>query len=573
MAKVRLIPYGIANFAQVRREDKYYSDKTMYLEKMENTGNFLFLVRPRRFGKSVFLTMMQAYYDINRDKEFDSLFAGLYVHGHPTPERARYQVLYLDFSQIGGDSKTVQSKFEQYGCNMLNDFAARYNKFYTPDFLEAVYGQPTFAAKLTWISTQAKNLGYQLYLIIDEYDNFTNNILNYEGTDVYRALTHSTGFYRDVFKLFKPNFNRIFMMGVSPVTLDDLTSGFNIALNITMDSEFNMMLGFSEIEVREMIRYYKDAGVLYLDEDYLVADMKPWYDNYCFARASFGKDPEMFNCDMVCYYLNYCIRQGTTPETYLDPNTATDYKKLKNLVMIDSSDPRRASIIHKIAEEGSILANVVPHVPAERIADESNFVSLLYYYGMLTISGIQGARLRLGIPNNNVRIQYYEYLREEYGRRAYVDITALQDGFDAMAFDGNWKPLVRTITDDYKANTAVRSLIEGERNLQGFMSAFLSMNPYYILAPEVEMAHGYCDFFMLPLHSHYPEVAHSYILELKYLKTDATDSDASRQWAEAVEQSHCYATDRVVRESLDGTALHLLVVQIKGSDLLKAEEV
>lgn len=573
MAKVKLVPYGISNFLQVRKEDKYYSDKTMFLKMMEDAGNFLFLTRPRRFGKSIFLSMMRAYYDINEKDNFDKNFGGLYVHEHPTPEWGKYQVLYLDFSQVTGDSHTVQQNFEQYGCGQWDDFAKRYARFYDKDFEKAVYSLGTFAQKLNYVHNNAFNAGYDLYLIIDEYDNFTNNILNQEGKEVYRALTHATGFYRGIFKLFKPNFSRIFMMGVSPVTLDDLTSGFNIATSLSLDYLYDTMLGFSEDEVRTMIRYYQNAGLINASEDELIDDMKPWYDNYCFAKESFNKDPKMFNTDMVCYYLSYYIKHGSAPEQRMNPNTMTDYKKLKNLVRLDNIDNKRLNIIHTIVEQGYIYGNVKGSFPADRLTDEDNFISLLYYYGMLTITGVRGARLKLGIPNNNVRQQYYEYLRDEYTRKGSINVSELQNGFDSAALDGEWKPMIDTITDAYKNNSAVRSMIEGERNIQGFMSAFFSLNPYYLIAPEVELNHGYCDFFMLPDHSRYADVAHSYILKLKYLNSDASEAEAEKQWQESVTQIHSYAQGKVVRQLLDGTKLHLVIVQIKGYEKVRAEEV
>lgn len=574
MENIKRIPYGVSNFRQVVDENLYYADKTMYLEKMENTGNFLFLARPRRFGKSIFISMMREYYDINERENFDRYFAGLYIHSHPTRDRAAFQVLFLDLSQVGGDSRSARRLFEDYGCEQLNDFAKRYARFYDADFEATVFGLDTFAKKLNYIHNSAFNANHRLYLIIDEYDNFTNNILNHEGEHVYHALTHASGFYRDVFKLFKPSFARILMMGVQPITLDDLTSGYNIATNISLDSDFATMLGFSESEVRTMIQYYQKAGLVHADEDDVVGDMKPWYDNYCFAKESLLEgEPKMFNSDMVCFYLSYFVRHGHAPEQRLDPNTKTDYKKLKNIVRIETLDNRRLNIIHTIAEQGEIVGTLNSSFPAERIADEDNFISLLYYYGMLTITGVKGARLRLGIPNNNVRLQYYEFLREEYSKHGGINISTLQEAFDAAAYDGNWRPMVETITDAYHGNSSVRSLMEGERNLQGFMSAYFSLCPYYLVAPEVEMNHGYCDFFFFPDHARYPEVAHSYILELKYLKADASADDASRQWREAVAQVRQYAKDRKVGRLLCSTKLHLLVVQIRGSERLREEEI
>ena len=568
------VPYGIASFKQVRSENKYLVDKTMYFERMERAGNFLFLVRPRRFGKSLFLNMLEAYYDIDEKDNFPELFKGLYVADHPTENRNRFQVLHLDFSRVGSDVEKLSDNFSDYLISCCESFVNKYASFYPQGFEDDILRGKSGMDMLNRLNFAAHAAGCPLYLIVDEYDNFTNNVLNIKGHEAYHALTHGTGFYRDVFKLFKGMFDRIIMLGVSPITLDDLTSGYNIALNMSIDPRFNQMLGFSEDEVRQMIRYYKEVGAIRpeLTEDSIVADMKPWYDNYCFAARSYGKEPSMFNSDMVCYYMSALIDTGVRPDELIDPNTMTDYGKLKRLIKIDKTEGKRVEVIHAIAEKGFVKARLVSHFPAERMMEFGNFVSLLYYYGMLTIGGVVGERLRLVIPNNNVRLQYYQYLLDEYSSIHSIDLADLEDGFDQAALEGDWRPLMDFILKAYHDTTAIRQLIEGERNLQGFMNAYLTLTSYYLVAPEMEFSHGYCDFFLLPNYKVYPTVAHSYILELKYLKADATDAEAERQWAEAVEQVKSYAADKKLQSMLHGTRLHPIVVQIKGYDLLRMEE-
>ena len=568
------IPYGISNFKQVLRENKYLVDKTMYFERMERAGNFLFLVRPRRFGKSLFLDMLETYYDINEKDHFQEYFKGMYVERHPTAERGSFQVLHLDFSQVGSDLDRLEDNFNIYCSQVVEQFVKAYQQYYGPGFAEEVMRLETGSQKLTQISLEARRRDFKLYLIVDEYDNFTNNVLNVRGQKAYHDLTHGTGFYRDVFKVFKPMFDRIIMLGVSPITLDDLTSGYNIALNMTMDSRFNQMHGFSEDEVRQMIRYYKEVGAIKpeLTEDDIVADMKPWYDNYCFAEESYGKEPSMFNSDMVCYYMSNLVDTGHRPKELIDPNTMTDYGKMKRLIVMDKLEGERLNIIHDIAEDGFIYGQVASHFPAERMMEFGNFISLLYYYGMLTIGGVEGELLKLIIPNNNVRLQYYHYLLEEYQSIAPANLQRLSLCYSRAALHGDWRPMMDCILKAYHDTTAVRQLIEGERNLQGFMNAYLTLTNYYLVAPEMEFSHGYCDFFLLPNHAAYPTVAHSYILELKYLKADATEAEAERQWAEAVEQVKTYAADRKLQSMLHGTRLHPIVAQIKGYDLLRMEE-
>ncbi|MDD6516548.1 MAG: AAA family ATPase [Prevotella sp.] len=569
------IPYGISSFKQVREENKYLVDKTRFFEQMELAGNFLFLVRPRRFGKSLFLNMLEAYYDINEKDNFDKLFHGLYVADHPTGNRNKYLVMHLDFSQIQGDVDLIAENLNIYLTNQCNLFALKYKQFYPAELTQLLQQATTGSSKLNLIGNLSRQLGIRLYLIVDEYDNFTNDVLNTKGQQAYHELTHGTGIYRELFKKFKPVFDRIIMLGVSPITLDDLTSGYNIALNITMDPRFNQMLGFSEDDVRQMIRYYKEVGAIKpeVTEDSIINDIKPWYDNYCFAEESFGREPSMFNCDMVCYYLSNLVGLGNRPKELIDPNTMTDYGKLKRLIKIDKTEGKRIEIIHDIAEKGFIKARLVSHFPAEKMMEFGNFVSLLYYYGMLTIGGVVGDRLKLIIPNNNVRLQYYQYLLDEYSSIHSIDISDLDDAFDEAALEGDWQPLISFICKAYHDTTAVRQLIEGERNLQGFMNAYLTLTNYYLIAPEMEFSHGYCDFFLLPNYAVYPMVRHSYILELKYLKADATDAEADRQWSEAQEQIKTYAADKKLQSMLHGTQLHPIVVQIKGYDVVRYKEI
>ena len=398
-------------------------------------------------------------------------------------------------------------------------------------------------------------------------------MLNSQGEQVYHELTHGEGFYRELFMQFKGNFPKILMLGVSPVTLDDLTSGYNIATNITTDPRFNMMLGFSETDVRELIEYYRKAGMITRETDDIVAEMKPWYDNYCFAKQSFGRDPQMFNSNMVLYYLNSLIQHGKSPDNMVDPNTRTDYNKMKRIIQLDQLDDDRRSLVHRIAEDGYVYGSINEQFPAEQLTDKRNFLSLLYYYGMLTIGGTRGAMLKLIIPNNNVRQQYYGYLLEEYNAIRSVDVSFLDVPYYDAAVEGRWQSMMQSMTDAYSANASVRSLIEGERNLQGFFTAYFSINPYYLTAPEMELAHGYCDFFLMPDVQRYPVVQHAYIIELKYLHTDATQAEALKQWQEAVEQIHHYATDAKLPHYLQGRQLHLLVVQMRGTQLEQMAEV
>lgn len=585
--QVKLVPYGVADFATVIEQNLYYVDKTMFIPELEKQPRNLFFIRPRRFGKSIFLSMLYSYYDCTQSHKFQSLFGNLWIGQHPTPLQGKYQVLFLDFSQITGNIDKLETKFNSYLSINLDAFVRQYSEYYQAE-MEEILAQEDFEEKMELIFKAAKAHQYHLYLIIDEYDNFTNVILNERGENVYHAITHADGFYRDVFKKFKGNFERIFMMGVSPVTLDDVTSGFNIGWNISIKPEFDEMLGFSTTDVVEMFTYYKEHGSIPVDSDIdaIVNDMKPWYDNYCFAEEALKKKTRMFNCDMVLYYLRNYMDNGCSPRQMIDPNTRTDYGKMKKLLQFDKLDGERKGIIRKIAEEEQIVTQLYESFSAYQIPKAEIFPSLLFYYGMLTIKGTRGSKLILGIPNNNVRKQYYGYLEEEYQAKAYVDVNQLTDYYYDMAYDGKWEEGLRFMADAYAKVSSVRDGIEAERNLQRFFMAYLNLNDYYITAPELELNHGYCDFFLLPDLTHYAS-QHSYILELKVLsKKDFSAivegefmedgkpmTKAEKQWREAVEQIHRYAEAPRVEALRQGTKLHLIIMQFEGWELKRMEEV
>lgn len=573
MATFKRLPYGISDFRQIRREELYFVDKTPFIERMELADHFLFLIRPRRFGKSIFLSMLRYYYDINERDNFDELFGGLWIAEHPTPERGRYQIVFFDYSRVGGKIDNLEEYFDDYCGLVLDNFATRYEKYYYEGFAADVRNQKRYRNKMNIIQLEARERGIQLYLIIDEYDNFTNIVLNEQGEEVYHALTHASGFYRDIFKQFKGMFDRILMMGVSPVTLDDLTSGYNIATSLTMEPEFNQMLGFSETEVREMIRYYQSAGALHADEEKMIKEMKPWYDGYCFSKSVVYTDPKMFNCDMVTYYVKNYLQRGCPPEEMLDRNTRTDYAKLDKLIQLDKLDGNRQGVILEVAQNGFTVGDVADSFPAAELTNPDMFRSLLFYYGMLTISGMDGMEMVLSIPNNNVRKQYYDYLLREYQKIHTISLSPLNATFKDTALYGRWRPMLEYIFKMYHDTTSVRSLIEGERNLQGFMNAYLNLNPYYLTAPEVELNHGYCDFFLMPDKRRCAATKHSYILELKYLAMQDSEEKAARQWDEATEQIQGYGRGERVRTFCEGTELHLIVAQIRGYELVRLEEV
>lgn len=576
MCEIKRLPYGVSDFVSIITRNRYYVDKTTYLAQLERETDTIIFIRPRSFGKSLFLSMMEAYYDKAMRDRFDELFGNLWIGKNPTKLKNRYEVLHLDFSRIGGSVDNIEKNFQIYCSRALDAFVYKYKEDYPQNISDEVFATDYYYDKLQIILNWSANANIPMYLIIDEYDNFTNNILNENGEEVYHAITHANGFYRDLFKCFKGNFERIFLTGVSPVTLDDLTSGFNIGMNISTSANFDKMLGFSTNDVREMFSYYQSVGELPKDKDIeeMIEEIKPWYDNYCFSPKCLDDSNRVFNSDMVLYYLYNYISSGEPPKEMVDPNTKTDYNKLLKLISIDKNQGTKDSVLMDVAQKGEIKATISSSFSAlEMLTDPDVFPSLLFYYGMLTIKGSYGSQLILGIPNNNVRKQYYGYLQKNYSNRCNINLTKLTSGFNDMALNGEWRETLQYMAEQYATLSSFRDCIEGERNIQGFFLAYLNLNSFYLTAPELELNHEYCDFFLLPDMTHYKS-AHSYILEIKYLpKGMHTDDQATKQWQEAVEQIENYAQAPRVQALRQGTELHKIVMQFTGWEMTRMEEV
>ena len=334
------------------------------------------------------------------------------------------------------------------------------------------------------------------------------------------------------------------------------------------------MLGFSTEDVHALFSYYKASGAIRPDCDIeaVIDEMKPWYDNYCFAKDALHTQSRVFNCDMVLYYLRNYISRGEGPKEMIDPNTKTDYNKMKRLIQLDKLDGDRKGVIRTIAETGEIACNLYETFPAHQITNPRIFPSLLFYYGMLTIKSTRGAKLLMAIPNNNVRKQYYGFLLEEYQEVNHINLNEFSVLFTYMALQGKWQDALNYMAEAYTKVSSVRDGIEAERNLQGFFMAYLNLNPYYYTAPELELNHGFCDFFLLPDLTHYA-TKHSYILELKLLHKGDTEATAQKQWDEAVTQINTYAQAPRVEALRQGTQLHKIIMQFDRHQLHRMEEV
>ena len=571
------IPYGLTDFERIITSNYYYVDKTRYIAEVERGASFFFLIRPRRFGKSLFLNVMRWYYDINRRDRFQELFGDLYIGSHPTPEQGKYLILDFNFAGVNPDPDQLFRSFNSHCTARFDFFARQYARFFDPGFTEELNSFEQADEKLNYLINKASNLNLSIYLFIDEYDNFTNAILSNVGDKHYKALTHGTGFFRYFFNKLKEGatgdgpIKRMFITGVSPVTMDDVTSGFNIGANMTTDYRFNGIIGFSEGEVREMLAYYKEETGFEDSVDELIALMKPWYDNYRFSTKSL--DEPMYNSDMVLYFVSNYLPLRSAPDNMIDNNIRTDYNKLRHLIRLDKRFGTNASIIQEIVNNGETTAVIKDAFLAEDITKPDNFKSLLYYFGLLSIKGTKRGDTLLGVPNLTVREQLYTYLIEAY-REAEVfsiELYKLHDLVKDMAYDGDWRPVFAYFSSELERQSAIREFIEGEAHVKGFLLAYLGLTRTYIIYPEHETNKGYADFYMMPDLIHQPDIAFSYIVEVKYARRDASEADIEALRAEAAQQLRRYAADPKVHATKGDTELRLVTLVFKGWELAVCE--
>ena len=572
------IPYGMMNFAVIRRDDCYYVDKTRFIPMIEEADKFFFFIRPRRFGKSLTVNMLQHYYDILAKDKFDALFGDLYIGKHPTRDRNSYLVLYLNFSGIVGELHNYRKGLDAHCQTMFDYFCDIYADYLPKGIKEELDKKEGAVEQFEYLFTECNKTNQRIYLFIDEYDHFTNAILSdIESLHRYTDETHGEGYLRAFFNKIKAgtysSIERCFITGVSPVTMDDLTSGFNIGTNYSLTPEFNEMIGFTEEEVRQMLTYYSTTSPFNHSVDELIEIMKPWYDNYCFAEECYG-ETTMYNSNMVLYFVKNYIQRGKAPRDMVEDNIRIDYEKLRMLIRKDKEFAHDASIIQTLVSEGYVTGELKKGFPAINITNPDNFVSLLYYFGMLTISGTYKGKTKLTIPNQVVREQIYTYLLSTYNE-AELNFSSYEKNelASTLAYDGDWKAYFGYIADCLKRYTSQRDKQKGEFFVHGFTLARTAQNRFYRPISEQDTQAGYVDIFLCPLLDIYSDMKHSYIVELKYAKYKDPESRVEELRLEAIAQANRYADTDMVKRAVGTTQLHKIVVVYKGMDMPICEEI
>ncbi len=577
------IPYGVTDFAMIRREGYYYVDKTRFIPQLEREGNFVFFLRPRRFGKSLMLNVLHAYYDINYADEFDTLFGGLDIYKNPTPKHNKYLILKFNFSAIDPSKDKVQESFNVKVLQTLNTFVRKYQKYLPEDALEGLKGIESSSQALNYVFDCVQMAGQRIYLLIDEYDNFANTMMA-DDEDNYVDLTHGDGFFRLFFNILKEAttnvdaaVERMFITGVTPLTLSDVTSGFNIGRNFSLKHEYNEMIGFTEDEVRTMLEYFRDdRGRFNHTVDELIEVMKPWYNNNCFSQKAIKKQ-KMFNSDMVLFFIDeYLSNLGDFPEEMIDNNVRTDYNKIRRMVKIDKSFGDRGNIMQNLLENRSITCSLKSEFSLHELQDSQNLPSMLFYMGLLTYGLDSDGYPALVIPNQVVYEQYFRYMEKCY--QMYLswqtDTSQMNTLGQKLVRKGDAKPMLEYICQQITTDSSNRDFDpQAEAFVKGFLLAKLggTNNAYLITTTEPEENHGYSDLYMEPWNG---ECQHSFLIELKYCKHGSTDSEVETKRQEAHAQLAKYVADKGLQQKADGMGwtLHKYAIVFRGWDCMVCEE-
>ena len=560
MNMIKRIPYGVSDFEVVNKPNEYYVDKTSFIPELEKT-KFIFLIRPRRFGKSLLLSTLQTYYDITKKDLFEEFYRETWILENPTEERAKYLVMYFNFSAILKEKDKVQEDFNKYCLKVIDHFIRRYAEYLPADLIKILKNDHTAHEKLHTIATELTNSEYKIYLFIDEYDNFTNTLLTDFGEPEYKKITRQAGYFKQFFTNLKlltsgsgSGLARMFITGVSPVTMDDVTSGFNIGNNISTDLVANNLLGFTDKDVNDILDYYISVGELKIDKSEALSIMKKWYNNYIFSDES---EDRVYNTDAVLYFINKAISNRKIPSVLIDDNLRMDYGKLQYLILKDKELNGNFSKLTEIIENGGIESEIKTSFPFDKITQADNFISLLYFFGLLSYSGksLNGFPF-LQIPNETIKQMMFEYVRSSF-ENAFgfsVQIYELSRLLSKMAYLGEFKPVFEFIENEIQKQSSLRDFIDGETFVKAFYLSYLNIYDFYISASEEEMNKGYADLIMKPFYIKYKDIKFAYLIEIKYIKKGVKDKDLEKalqeKITEAKEQLDRYSEDDYARKML-----------------------
>jgi len=559
--KLKKIPYGKADYKDIKKNNYYFVDKTMFIEKLEDLNeSYLIFLRPRRFGKSLFIAMLEAYYDKHYKNDFKMMFSDTYIGNNITPLANQYLIMRFDFSGI--DINDVENSFRTYLLRELKSFILKYK------LKVELYNNPIILFNEVFKHLQDNKL--ELMILIDEYDNFANKLLLREKNEYLDLVSEKTASFKQFFTTLKTAtsgndspLKRMFITGVTPMTMFDVTSGFNIGSNISLNPNLNDMVGFNENEVNELLNYYN----LNIDKNML----KEWYNNYSFSEDTTQK---VFNTDMILYFINKYQIINQPPREMIDINVRSDYKKLRNIVYTNKKlNGNFETLQDLIAGDTVSISNLVQDFSALNLEKSNNFKSLMFYLGLVTIESRE-LDLNLIIPNETVKRIDIDFLNDtlELEQVFKLNFNKLEEYLKTFALNGKLD-IFRYLADMIKENTGIRDYIYKEQSVKAMYMAYLSLTPYFVIKSELELNKGFADILIKPFN---PYVKYVGLLEFKYIKiTDKADDETIKSLKlEAIKQLNKYEKDTLVTEHTNkGLGLKKVVLIFHGWEMKICEEV
>ena len=538
---IKKLPYGISDYERIVKDNYYYVDKTKYIEKLEDLPQpYITFLRPRKFGKTLFTSTLENYYDIKKKDKFEQLYKETYIGKHPTPLKNSYHILRFNFSGI--DTSTVDTTingFKREVGSSIKLFAQKYGL----DFYVNMEDEAENILDNLIKSFIVQKSNDKIYVIIDEYDHFANELLGFD-TDQFKSLVSKNGKVRKWYEILKKGtetvIDRIFITGVAPITLDSLTSGFNIGTDITRDEEFNEMLGFTEAELVELMNAQEVSKE---KEEEMLPIMKENYDGYKFSIN--GKE-KIYNSTMCLYFLSNYTRLEKLPESLVDVNIASDYSKIGKMLDLCKGE-KRAEIIEKTVSGEGILSEITQKFnPAMEFTD-MDLVSMLYYLGYLTIVKEELGMPELKVPNKVMREIYSDYFIKLIDDEAQmsIDNDEYTEILRQLALEGKIDKIVE-ILQKYLKNLSNRDYQRFDEKYVKLIFYCISMNlKLYTVKSELEVQREYPDILLVPRDR--SKGYNSIMVEFKYLKKGEENKLKEKQ-KEAKEQIFKYSNYNEIKD-------------------------
>ena len=515
------IPYGIADYARLRREQYFYVDRTKYIELLElHATSYVMFLRPRRFGKSLIISLLAHYYDVSQAANFQQLFGDLYIGKQPTPFANKYMILLFDFSGIETiDVRHVQEAFLKKIKDGIKWFINRYPDFCTKTEVDEILSKNTPTSVIIEFFDIFKKINRTpIYVLIDEYDQFTNELLSFHFPE-FQDIVSKNGYVRKFYEVLKTeagrgSIHRIFLTGVAPVTMDSMTSGFNITTDITLHPLFHDMMGFTEVEVLDLLR---KIAVSETESPLILNDLRKWYDGY---RFDLDSPNHLYNPEMVLYFVHYYQTVRKYPKKMLTANVATDYQKIAQIFRIGNNEATSLTYLNTFLEKGEIKSYLTDRFNVAVGFGLKEIWSMLFYTGMTTLKSVMGNNYTFQMPNYVIKSLYYDYFVALQLGMAYGTIQyEIRESIEELVWYGRIENFTKWVGHALqKAHSNRDNIGYNEKHLKTLVVGLLFPYENYLIRSEYEVEKRFIDIFLERISQ--VNIKHEILLELKYIKKE-----------------------------------------------------